>query len=302
MRELRMLIARCAGPTQSRRPLPNIIVAASNQPTPPLAHMAGPGFMAEPSFGLVAQGAKRVVLGDQIFDYAAGQYLIFSVDLPLSGYVVRASATKPFLGFGLMLKPDAIAALLLETGAPRKGKAEPPGIAVSDLTDDLIDPIVRLLRLLDRPEDVPVLAPSIEREILWRLINGAQGAMVRQLGLADSRRTQVARAIWWIRDHYAQSIRIEDLADIAGMSLTSFHRYFRGVTSLSPLQFQKQIRLHEARSRLLSSSQDVAAVGFTVGYESPSQFSREYRRLFGAPPGQDGERLRRSKELSDAAH
>jgi AraC-like DNA-binding protein len=300
MGELRVLIARHAGPTQAHRTLPNIMVTASNLPTPSFASIAEPALMAEPAFGLVAQGAKRVVLGNQVFEYAAGQYFIFSVDLPLSGYVVQASATEPLLGFGLKLKPDAIAALLLEMGAPRRAKAEPPGIAVSDLTDDLLDPIVRLLRLLDRPEDIPVLAPAIEREILWRLINGEQGAMVRQLGLADSRMTQIGRAIRWIRDHYAETVWIEDLADIAGMSLTSFYRHFLGVTSLSPLQFQKQIRLQEARSRLLSSSQGVAAVGFAVGYESPSQFSREYRRLFGAPPGQEGERLRRSKELSDA--
>jgi AraC-like DNA-binding protein len=300
MRELRALISRHAGPTQAHRPFPNVMVTASNLPTPSFAHMAEPDFMAEPTFGLVAQGAKRVVLGNQVFDYAAGQYLIFSVDLPLTGYVVQASTSEPFLGFGLKLKPEAVAALLLETGVPRKAKTEPPGIAVSDLTDDLVDPVVRLLRLLDRPEDIPVLAPAIEREILWRLINGEQGAMVRQLGLADSRMTQIGRAIRWIRDHYAETVRIEELAGIAGMSLTSFHRHFLGVTSLSPLQFQKQIRLQEARSRLLSSSQDVAEVGFAVGYDSASQFSREYRRQFGAPPSQDGERLRRSKELSEA--
>ena len=141
---------------------------------------------------------------------------------------------------------------------------------MSDLTDDLLEPIVRILRLLDRPEDIPVLAPAIEREILWRLINGEQGAMVRQLGVADSRMTQIGRAIRWVRDHYAETLRIEDLASVAGMSLTSFHRHFVGVTSLSPLQFQKQIRLQEARSRLLSSLQDVAAVGYSVGYDSPS--------------------------------
>jgi AraC-like DNA-binding protein len=292
MRELRVLLARHAGPAHKLRPLPQIMVTATDLPTPPFAHMVEPDALAEPAFALVAQGAKRVVLGDQVFDYAAGQYLIFSVDLPLSGRVVQASENEPFLGFGLKLKPDVIAALLLETAAPRKVRTEPPGIAVSGLTDDLLDPVVRLLRLLDRPEDIVVLAPAIEREILWRLINGAQGAMVRQLGLADSRMTQIGRAIRWIRDHYAEIVRIEDLANMAGMSLTSFHRHFLGVTSLSPLQFQKQIRLQEARSRLLLSSQDVAAVGFAVGYDSPSQFSREYRRLFGAPPGQDAQRLR----------
>jgi AraC-like DNA-binding protein len=304
MRELRELIARHAESAHVFGPLPNVMVAASNLPTAPFTDMAAPAALAEPAFGLVAQGAKRVLLGDQVFDYAAGHYLVFSVDLPLRGYAVPASATEPFLGFGLKLKPDAIAALLLETRAPPappKTKTEPPGIAVSELTDDLIDPIVRLLRLLDRPEDIAVLAPAIEREILWRLINGEQGAMVRQLGLADSRMTQIGRAIRWLRDHYAETVRIEDLAGVAGMSLTSLHRHFLGVTSLSPIQFQKQIRLREARSRLLLSAQDVATVGFAVGYDSPSQFSREYRRMFGAPPGQDGERLRRSKELSAGA-
>jgi AraC-like DNA-binding protein len=287
LREVGELIARHAGATETRTPLANIVLSASKLPTPRA------DYMAEPAFALVAQGAKHVVLGNQVFDYAAGQYLIYSVDLPLSAHIVQATATEPFLGLGLTLKPDAIASLLLEAGAPRKAKSEPPGIAVSDLTADLLDPVVRLLRLLDRPEDIPILAPSIEREILWRLVNGQQGVMVRQLGLADSRMTQIGRVIRWIRSHYAETIRVEDLADIAGMSVTSFYRHFRGVTSLSPIQFQKQIRLQEARSRLLSSSQDVAEVGFAVGYDSPSQFSREYRRLFGRPPSKDCDSLRR---------
>ena len=294
MRELRALIARHAGPTQAHRPLPNVMVAASQMPPAPFA------YMAEPVFAVVAQGAKRVVLGKQAFDYAAGQYLIVSVALPLTSHVMQASTTEPFLGFGLTLKPDAIAALLLETDAPRMAKTEPAGIAVSGLTDELLDPIVRLLRLVDRPADIPVLLPAVEREILWRLISSEQGAMVRQLGLSDSRMTQVGRAIRWLRDHYAETVRIEDLADMAGMSITSFHRHFLAVTSLSPIQFQKHIRLQEARSRLLSS-QDVASVGFAVGYDSPSQFSREYRRLFGAPPSQDVERLRESNGWSGAA-
>jgi transcriptional regulator GlxA family with amidase domain len=138
---------------------------------------------------------------------------------------------------------------------------------------------------VDRPDDVPVLGPAIEREILWRLINSDQGATVRQIGLVDSRISQVARAIRWIRTRYAESLRIEDLAQLAGMSVTSFHRHFRSVTSMTPIQYQKQIRLQEARARLLANRKDVAAVGFAVGYDSPSQFSREYRRQFGAPPG-----------------
>src|SRR5260370_17859490 len=191
MRELRALIACHAEAPQAHRLLPIIMVAASNMPTAPFAYIGEAALLAEPTFGLGAQGAKRVVLGNQVFNYAAGQYLIFSVDLPLSGSVVQASATEPFLGFGLKLKPDVIAALLLETSAPRKAKTEPPGIAVSDLTDDLLDPIVRLLRLLDRPEDVATLSPASARGTLCRLINGAHGAMVRHLVLADSRITHI---------------------------------------------------------------------------------------------------------------
>ncbi|MDH7794894.1 MULTISPECIES: AraC family transcriptional regulator [unclassified Beijerinckia] len=289
LEELRTLIARHAAPGESRTTLPNIVLSASTLPTEPTAHMA------DPAFAIIAQGAKRVVLGDQVLVYAAGQYLVYSVTLPLSAHVIEASEEGPLLGLGLTLRPEAIAALLLETGAAPRNKVEQRGIAVSDVTADLLDPVVRLLRLLDRPQDIPVLAQAIEREILWRLINDQQGAMVRQLGLADSRMTQIGRAIAWIRSHYTETIRIEDLAAVAGMSATSLHRHFRAVTSLSPLQFQKQIRLDTARTRLLSSSQDVAYIGLTVGYDSPSQFSREYRRLFGHPPGRDGASLRKSK-------
>ncbi|PLZ00858.1 AraC family transcriptional regulator [Burkholderia sp. WAC0059] len=302
MSELRALIARHAGPAFAHPALAGVRIAASDAPTPPFGHVA------EPAFALVAQGAKRVSLGDRVFDYAAGQYLTFSVDLPLSGHVVAASEATPFLGVSLTLRPERIAALLVEAGAPRPNPrlgatgagTEAPGIAVSELTDDLLDPVVRLLRLLDRPEDIPVLAPAIEREMLWRLVNGEQGPMVRQIGLADSRVAQIGRAIRWIREHYAEPLRIGELAARVGMSVTSFHRHFLRVTTLSPLQFQKQVRLQEARSRLLAS-QDVAAVGFAVGYGSPSQFSREYRRLFGMPPGEDGERLREERARDDLA-
>lgn len=287
--ELRGLIARHGTPDGlPLRALPNVALAANNAPRPPFS------YVAEPMLAIVAQGTKRIGLKDKVFDYGTLQYLVVSVDLPIDARVVEATPENPFLGFGFTLRPEAIASLLLESGSiPNPPRGEPAGIAVSDLTFDLIDPVVRLLRLLDRPADIPILAPAIEREILWRLINGAQGAMVRQIGLADSRMAQIGRAIRWLRGHFTEPVRIEDLAQIAGMSVTSFHRHFRGVTSMTPIQYQKQIRLQAARSRLLSAVEDVAAVGFAVGYDSPSQFSREYRRLFGRPPGQDGGRLRR---------
>ncbi|MFF0185551.1 AraC family transcriptional regulator N-terminal domain-containing protein [Streptomyces sp. NPDC005244] len=277
--------------------------------------------IADPVLAVVAQGAKRLTLGDRIHDYGAGQYLVVSVDLPVTGHYTRASPEEPFLAFGLTLRPPDIASLLLaeagagtgaRTGAgaragrpagagsgasrtvsrPPSSRTAPPGLAVSDASPDLLDAVVRLVRLLDRPADLPILAPMIEREILWRLITGEQGALVRQIGLADSRLRHISRAIRWIRDHHAQTLRVEELAGLAGMSASPFHRHFRAVTAMTPIQFQKRIRLQEARLRLLSSTDDVAGVGYAVGYDSASQFSREYRRQFGSPPGQDAARLR----------
>jgi AraC-like DNA-binding protein len=284
--ELRILIARHAGKADMTTALPGLMLASVASPTQPVHHLY------EPVFAVVAQGAKRAVLGDRIFDYRTGQYLLVSVDLPITGHVAEASAEAPFLAVGLMLKPAAIASLLLEAATGAMPAGEVAGLAVSDLSGELLDPLVRLLRLLDRPRDAAVLAPMAEREILWRLLCGEQGAMLRQIGLADSRLSQVSHAIGWIRKHYAEPLRIDELASLAAMSASSFHRHFRAVTSMSPLQYQKQLRLQEARARLLAESGDVAAIGFGVGYDSPSQFSREYSRLFGVPPGRDSERLR----------
>lgn len=281
--ELADLIRRHVG---ARAALPNLVLGMEYGPTPPCQ------VVVEPVFALVAQGGKRVELGARMVDYRAGQYLVVSVDLPVDAYVSEASPETPYLGCGLALRPEAIASLLLEGGVARAVSEDRPGIAVSDLSDDLLDAVIRLVRLLDRPADIPVLAGSLEREILWRLINGPQGAIVRQIGLADSRMAQIGRSIRWLRRHFAEPVHIEQLAAIAGMSVTSFHRHFRSATSLTPIQYQKQLRLQTARARLMASREDIATVGFAVGYDSPSQFSREYRRMFGRPPGQDGARLR----------
>jgi AraC-like DNA-binding protein len=165
-------------------------------------------------------------------------------------------------------------------------------MAVSDAPPDLIDAAVRMLRLLARPRDIPVLAPLIKKELLWRLMTGEQGAAVRQLGLADSSLAHVARAVAWIRDNYRSAFRVEDVARMAGMSQSAFYRNFQAVAAMSPIQFQKQIRLQQARLLLATHPGDVTGVGHRVGYDSPSQFSREYRRQFGAPPSQDAARLR----------
>jgi AraC-like DNA-binding protein len=286
--ELRALVVRHAGggPQQKIQVLDGISITCVDEPTPPI------GAMTEPSLAVVGQGVKRTVLNGVPHDYRAGQYLVVSLDLPVTGQALEASADEPFVVFSMTLKPTAIAPLLLETG----DTAKPPafsGLAVSDATPELLDPIVRLLRLLGRPDDLRVLAPGLEREILWRLITGDQGALVRQIGLANSSVAHISRTIRWIRRHYDEPLLVADLADMSGMSPSTFHRHFRAATSMTPIQFQKQIRLQEARALLMTRSADVAEIGYLVGYESPSQFSREYRRTFGTPPGRDAARLSR---------
>ena len=280
--ELRMLIGRHAGGGQQKTQiLDGVTITSVDEPTLPV------GVMSEPSLAVVGQGVKRTVLNGTPYDYRAGQYLVVSVDLPVTGQALKA----PFVCFSMALKPTLIAPLLLETA----NTAKPPafsGLAVSNATPELLDPIVRLLRIQDRPDDLRVLAPGLEREILWRLITGDQGALVRQIGLANSSLTHISRTIRWIREHYNKPLLIADLADLAGMSASSFHRHFRTATSMTPIQFQKQIRLQEARALLMTRPTDVAEIGYLVGYESPSQFSREYRKTFGTPPGRDAARLK----------
>ncbi|WP_133852599.1 AraC family transcriptional regulator [Labedaea rhizosphaerae] len=255
--------------------------------------------LTEPLLVVMAQGAKRLLLGDEVFEYRAGDYLIVTTNLPVTGDFLDVGPSRPALGLGLALRPAAVAPLLLEVPPARWARPATgaPALATGAAGVELLDPVARLLRLLDAPADARVLAPLIEREILWRLLNGPHGAVLRQIGLPDSELAHVGRAIQWIRDNYAEPLRIPDLARLAGMSTSAFHRHFRAVTALSPLQFQKRIRLQEARALLVARPGDVAGVGHLVGYDSPTQFNREYRRMFGAPPGADTKRLR-----ADVAH
>jgi AraC-like DNA-binding protein len=281
LEELRDLVARHAA-TGLRSPVPGLLLSKVETSEP---HHS----LAEPLLVVMAQGGKRLLLGEQVHEYRAGQYLLVGTDLPVTGHFLGATPRTPALGIGLALRPAAIAPLLLEA-PPRTPPTSP--IAIGDTGPELLDAALRLVRLLDHPSDAPVLGPLIEREILWRLLTGPHGGLVRRLGLADSGAAHVGRAIRWIRDNYAEPMRIGELARLSGLSASAFHRHFRAVTAMSPLQFQKRIRLQEARSLLLADAGDVAGVGHLVGYDSPSQFNREYRRLFGAPPGQDAARLR----------
>ncbi len=286
--ELRDLTIRHATGRRTQTPLPGMTLLACDAPTEPVQAMY------QPAFCVIIQGAKRTVLGNRICEYDGGKYLVVSVDLPVTGRVIKASAAEPYLAVAMQLDPVAVATLLLERDAGGGSSVESSGLAVSTLTPELLDPVVRLMRLLECPTDIPVLAPLIQREILWRLLASEQGAMVRQIGSADSHLAQIGRAIRWLRSNFAASLRIDDLARLTGMSAPSFYRHFRAVTAMSPLQYQKQIRLQEARALLIAQRSDVAGVGFEVGYDSPSQFSREYSRFFGAPPGKDAVRLRTS--------
>jgi AraC-like DNA-binding protein len=284
--ELKALIARHARADETTA-IDGVLLSALGRPGEPQASTSGT------VMALIAQGAKRLAIGDRVFDYRPGQYLVASVDLPITGHYTHASADEPALGFGLILRPSAIASLLLEADAgPEPARAAPPGLGVADASPELLDAVVRMVRLLDSPGDRDILAPMIEREILWRLITGPLGQSVRQIGLADSSLTHVSHAVRWISEHYDKPFRVEELARSCGMSTSAFHRNFHAVTALSPIQFQKQIRLQKSRLLLLNGADDVATAGYRVGYDSASQFSREYRRQFGLPPGRDAARLR----------
>ena len=250
--------------------------------------------MYEPGLALVAQGAKQVLLGDETYRYDQANYLVTSIDLPVSSQVVDASPERPYLCAMLRFDVRAIAELLAGTDLPASSATTARGIAVSPLNEELLDTVLRLVRLLDTPGDLPVLAPLIERELLYRLLTSEQGPRLRHVATVGSRSHQVSHAIDWLKNHYHEPLRIDVLAGTVNMSSSSLHHHFRAITAMSPLQYQKQLRLQEARRLLLAGQCDVASAAHRVGYESPSQFSREYSRLFGAPPLRDVEQLRRA--------
>ena len=296
---MRDIVARHAADGRNDTPVPGLALFRSPAPT---SLTAG---VFEPMFCLIIQGSKAVTIGERQVHYDPKGYFIASLELPASGRIIEASPDRPYLSLSLRLCRETLAGLLADVPAPPERPDAPgrsattQGFDVSPVTADLLEPACRLLALLDAPGDIPVMAPLVERELLYRLLRGPQAATLRQIATADSRLACVRRAIGWIRRYYDQPLRIEDLAKLAGMSPASFHRHFRAATAMSPLQFQKSLRLQEAR-RLLVTSRSVAGAGFAVGYESASQFSREYARQFGAPPARDAQRLRGDPALAAA--
>jgi AraC-like DNA-binding protein len=289
MPELLALAKRHARQTCSEL-LPHLTLWTSDAPT------ALTPVVYEPMIYFTLQGTKRMMVGERHLDHRPGTFLVASIDIPVVCAVTDCSRSAPYFGLAVALDPAAVATLILEL-PPKSDRAEREQdeherMTVSPSTKPMEDALLRLVRLVEAPDDVPLLAPMIERELLYRVLQSDEGGVLRQFASADSRLSQVHRAVKWIRAHLAEPLPVEKLADIASMSVSSFHRHFKAVTGLSPLAFHKQMRLREARRRLLAEPGAVASVAFAVGYESASQFSREYARHFGLPPARDAARLR----------
>ena len=258
--------------------------------------------VAQPALCIVAQGAKNVMLGQEVYEYDASRMLVFSVDLPVAAQVTRASYSEPFLGFRLDLDPHKIAELVLKVyphGLPRVHESR--GMYVGQVNVSIIKAATRLLELMAEPGEAGLLSPLVIDEILIRLLRSPIGVRVAQIGLAESNVNGIAKAVSWLRTNFSQSMKVEDLAELAHMSVSSFHQHFKSVTSMSPLQFQKVLRLQEARRLMLSTMMDASNASSHVGYVSASQFSREYSRLFGSAPTKDIAMLREHSTL-DLAH
>ncbi|WP_093179164.1 AraC family transcriptional regulator [Variovorax sp. YR266] len=248
----------------------------------------------EPALCVIAQGSKRVLLGDEVYVYDPSQYLVFAQNLPVAGQVVDASPESPHLAMRLNLDVKEITALALEFGfadRPAERRAE-RGIYTGELTTTLLEPLLRLLALLEIPEDVPALAPLVIREIVYRLLKSPDGWRLAQLAVVESHSQRVTQVIELLRKRYTETLRMEELARQVHWSVSALHHHFKAITAMSPLQYQKQLRLQEARRMMLGESIDAAAAGHRVGYDSQSQFTREYSRFFGAPPARDIKRLR----------
>lgn len=255
----------------------------------------------QPSLCLVAQGRKAVSVGGRSYVYDPASYLVVSVDLPIVGSIVEASPERPYLCVALDIDLHALSELVMDRAAPARPEPSGPALGVSQVEPGLLDAMLRLLRLLDEPQDAAVLAPLAEREILYRLLSGGQAPMIRRIASAESRLSQISRAIAWIKDNFAGPLNVARLAAEVGMSPSSFHGHFKAVTGMSPLQYRTRLRLQAARRLMVAEGLDAASAGFRVGYDSPSQFSRDYGRLFGSPPLKDALRLRSLPDWEMAA-
>jgi AraC-like DNA-binding protein len=281
--ELRHLMAH-AGNRRTETGIPRLAMVKGRVPEHELAAVY------QPMINLILQGSKTMSVGDRTLRYDPATYFVMSVDLPAIGTIHAAEDGAPYLAVALTLEPARIASLLADI-PPIRANARQEGFSVAAVTPDLLDAWARLLRLMARPEDIPALAPVYEREILYRVLSGPMGTMMRDIATPDTMLHRIHQVIQWLRTNYMEPVTIEAMASRAAMSVSAFHRHFKTVTSLSPLQFQKQLRLLQARTLLLTGAGTATSVAFSVGYESTTQFSREYARLFGLPPSRDAARV-----------
>ncbi|WP_445145229.1 AraC family transcriptional regulator N-terminal domain-containing protein [Dyella sp. Tek66A03] len=286
MDELRRLTARA----ENRRTETGIPRVAMVKGKIPEHQLTG---IYEPMVNLILQGGKTLTIGDRTLHFDPASYFVMSIDVPATGTVHQGGHGQPYLAVALTLDPEKIASLLDDIPTCPDVTHTERGFSVCPVTPELLDAWVRLLRLMERPADIAALAPAYEREIMYRVLQGSQGWMLRDIAAQDSTLARVRQAIAWLRNHYAQSVQVETLADVAAMSPATFHRRFKAVTAMSPIQFQKQLRLLRARELLVVSAQQASTVAYEVGYESPSQFSREYTRFFGMSPAKDALEVRK---------
>ncbi|WP_121120080.1 AraC family transcriptional regulator [Croceibacterium ferulae] len=295
LQELRALAARAEN-RRTETGIPRVAMVQGEIPEHQLAAVY------DPMVNLILTGSKTMSVADQTFRYDPATYFVMSVDLPAVGSVHPSADGQPYLAVSLTLEPAIVANLLVDLLKPAGGSLYAPGFSVAPVTPDLLDAWVRMLRLINRPDEIAALAPAYEREILFRVLQGPMGWMLRDIATPDTALSRVGVAIQWIRENFAKPLRVEALADMAALSVSAFHRHFKAVTALSPLQYQKQVRLLHARSLLIAGKENTTAIAFDVGYESPNQFSREYARQFGLPPSRDAAQLRHGRAVLALDH
>ena len=281
--EIRALVARHAG---AKHPgMARLSIISITEPT------AMNALVYNPMAFIVLQGTKRSIIGDQVFEYGPGQTMVVAAEIAAMGQIIEASPEKPFLAINLDLDPAVIMNVVIYLAETPELQMQ-PGFAFSMANAELIGAWQRLLDIHERPREIPVMALHLEHELMFRMMLSPHAEMLRQIAGVDSRLSHIRQAMAWIREHYTEQLSVEDMAAVAGMSESVFHRRFKAVTAISPLQYQKQIRLQEARRRMMSKEADAASISFAVGYKSTSQFSREYKRLFGEPPRRDAEMVK----------
>lgn len=280
MHEMRALGSR-AGNRRTETGIPRVAMVQGEIPEHQLAAVY------DPMVNLILTGSKTMTVGERTFHYDPATYFVMSVGLPAIGAVHPAATGEPYLAVSLTLDPPIVAALIRDLPVAVCRTLFGSGFSVAPVNGELLDAWVRMLRLMDRPDEIAVLAPAYEREILFRVLQGPLGWMLRDIASPDTALSRIGVAINWIRRNFTEPMRVETLAEMAALSVSAFHRHFKAVTALSPLQYQKRIRLLHARAQLIAGQGSATSIAFSVGYESPNQFSREYARLFGLPPSRD---------------